>query len=126
MPGIEALSGLGNALSALAPQAVAGVTGPGTAGTVRPDGITGTDGIGGISGIQGGGGFAATLVSQMENVQALQAKSSDLGIKAATGDLADIHDYTIAATQAKVATEVTVAIRNKGLEAFNDIMRMQV
>lgn len=124
MPGIEALSGLGNALGALAPQGVTGVTGvtgPGTAGVLGPDGTAG------ISAAQGaGGGFAATLVSQMENVQALQAKSSDLGIKAASGDLTDIHDYTIAATEAKVATEVTVAVRNKGLEAFNDIMRMQV
>ena len=124
MAGLEALSGLGNALGALAPQAVTGVTGPGTAGIVRPDGVDGVDGVGEAHGA--GGGFAATLVSQMDNVQALQAKSSDLGIKAATGDLTDIHDYTIAATQAKVATEVTVAIRNKGLEAFNDIMRMQV
>ena len=124
MPGIEALSGLGNALGALAPQAVTGVTGPGTAGIVRPDGVGGVGGTGQAQGTDGG--FAATLLSQLENVQSLQAKSSDLGVKAATGDLTDVHDYTIAATQAKVATEVTVAIRNKGLEAFNDIMRMQV
>ena len=32
----------------------------------------------------------------------------------------------IAATQAQLATELTVAVRNKALESFNEIMRMQV
>ena len=130
MPGLEAISGLGSALGALAPQGVAGVAGPGSVGLpgsiggVGGQGVRPSDGIGGAA--PAGGGFAATLLGQLENVQALRANSSDLAVKAATGDLTDVHDYTIAATQAKVATEVTVAVRNKGLEAFNDIMRMQV
>ena len=56
----------------------------------------------------------------------LQATSDDLAVKAATGDLDDIHDYTIAATEASVATQLTVAVRNKAVEAFNEIMRMQI
>jgi flagellar hook-basal body complex protein FliE len=47
-------------------------------------------------------------------------------VQAATGDLQDVHDYTIAATKAQLATELTVAIRNKAVESFNDIMRMPV
>ena len=35
-------------------------------------------------------------------------------------------EATIAATQASLATELTVAVRNKAVEAFNDIMRMQI
>ncbi len=53
-------------------------------------------------------------------------KASDLSVKAATGDLDSIHDYTIAATEAQVATQLTVAVRNKAVEAFNEIMRMSV
>ena len=38
--------------------------------------------------------------------------------------LTDVHDYVIAATQAQLATELTTTVRNKALDAFNEIMRM--
>lgn len=71
------------------------------------------------------GGFGASLTGALANVEGLHRNSSNLLVKAATGRLEDVHDYTIAATQAKLATQLTVAIRNKAVEAFNQIMRMQ-
>ncbi len=107
------------ALGAVTPHLTQGVQG--VIGTTGPGSAVGAVG----APATGGEGFAATLVASLEQVQQLHATSADLGVKAATGDLTDVHDYTIAATQARVATEVTVAVRNKALEAFNDIMRMQ-
>ena len=58
-------------------------------------------------------------------VESAQNKSDSLAVKAATGDLTDIHDYTIAATQASLMTELATTIRTKGIDAFNQIMGMQ-
>jgi flagellar hook-basal body complex protein FliE len=66
------------------------------------------------------------MVKGLESVEQLQATSRELSVKAVSGELDEVHDYTIAATQAAVATELTVAVRNKAVEAFQEIMRMQV
>ena len=41
-------------------------------------------------------------------------------------DLTNVHDYTFAAADAKLDTSLTVALRDKAIGAFNEIMRMQV
>ncbi|MFI5953589.1 flagellar hook-basal body complex protein FliE [Cryptosporangium sp. NPDC051539] len=69
--------------------------------------------------------FAATLADSLQNLQSLQARKDDLAVKAATGNLNDVHDYTIAATEAQLATQLTVAVRDKAVAAFQEIMRMQ-
>lgn len=73
----------------------------------------------------GGAGFASALGQGLENLQQVQTDADNLAVQAATGDLTDVHDYMIAATQAQLATELTVTLRAKALDAFNEIMRMQ-
>jgi len=73
-----------------------------------------------------GPAFGKLLVDGIEGLEAMQDKTDNLSVQAATGDLGAIHDYTIAATETGVATQLTVAVRNKAVEAFNEIMRMQV
>jgi flagellar hook-basal body complex protein FliE len=55
----------------------------------------------------------------------MQANTDQLAVKAVTGNLSDVHDYTIAATESSVAMELTATVRNRAVEAFNEIMRMQ-
>lgn len=74
----------------------------------------------------GGESFAAMLGRGLDNLSQVQSTAENLAVQAASGDLQDVHDYTIAATQAQLATELTVAVRNKAVEAFAEIMRMQV
>ena len=71
-------------------------------------------------------GFAAMVTQGLEQLQGLHSTSDKLAVQAATGDLKDVHDYMIASSQAGLATEMTVAVRNKAVEAFTEIMRMQV
>jgi flagellar hook-basal body complex protein FliE len=80
-----------------------------------------------VSGSAGSGSsFGNVLTDQLDKLNASQARADDLALKAATGDLQSIQDYTIASTEAQLYTQLTVAVRNKAVEAFNDIMRMQV
>jgi flagellar hook-basal body complex protein FliE len=71
------------------------------------------------------GAFASTLSSSVDSLQAMQANTDQLAVKAVTGNLSDVHDYTIAATESSVAMELTATVRNRAVEAFNEIMRMQ-
>ena len=74
----------------------------------------------------GDNGFASVLASSLDQLQATQSTSDGLAVQSATGDLRDVHDYMIAANEAKLATTAVVTIKNKAVEAFNDIMRMPV
>ncbi len=76
--------------------------------------------------VQGQNGFGDAVVGALENLNELHGNADALAVQAATGDLSDVHEYTIAASQAEIATELTVAVRDEALAAFNDIMRMQV
>jgi flagellar hook-basal body complex protein FliE len=86
-----------------------------------------------LGGVQGaaavsptsGTDFANALAGGVQNLSDVQNKADQLGVKAATGDLTDAADYTVAATQAELTTELTVTLRNKAIDAFNEIMRMQ-
>jgi flagellar hook-basal body complex protein FliE len=75
---------------------------------------------------EGGDGFAKTLAAVFDQLQGAQNTSNQLATQAATGDLKDVHDYMIASTEAGLATEMVVTIKNKAVEAFNEIMRMPV
>ena len=72
-----------------------------------------------------GSGFANVLTGAVDGLRAQQSVSNDLAIKAVTGDLTDIHQATLASTRAAVTMELVAGVRNKGVEAFNEIMRMQ-
>ena len=62
----------------------------------------------------------------------LDAVSNSIGAadtasaQVATGTATDLHQVTIAATKAQLGVEMTVALRNKAVEAYQEIMRMSV
>ncbi|MFQ4148040.1 flagellar hook-basal body complex protein FliE [Arthrobacter sp. LAPM80] len=79
------------------------------------------------SGVEGSGGgvFGVSLTGALSELQSLQSTSGELSLKAVTGNLDDIHQATIASTRAAVTLELVSTLRNRGVEAFNEIMRMQ-
>ncbi|KMM46912.1 MAG: flagellar hook-basal body complex protein FliE [Cellulomonas sp.] len=66
-----------------------------------------------------------SVLSSVDSLQAMQSKTAGLAVAAVTGDLENVHDYTIAAAESSLALELTAAVRNKAVDAFNEIMRMQ-
>jgi flagellar hook-basal body complex protein FliE len=92
-------------------------------------GITGLAGVAPIGGNPAATGpnsdFANILSNSLEHVQQLQTRSSDLAVQVADGTLSDPAQYTMASTEAGLALELTMAVRNKAVEAFQEIMRMQ-
>jgi flagellar hook-basal body complex protein FliE len=100
--------------------------------------VTGLDAVNGISGLDGLSGttgtdavqgtnenFTSMLAQGLESVQASQTKADGLATQVADGTLKDPAQYTMAATEASLGLQLTLAIRNKAVEAFQEIMRMQ-
>lgn len=96
-----------------------------SAGSVTPEGVSGAAGVSGSSPAQGAE-FGRLLNQGLENLQGLHSAADQLAVRAATGDLDSLHAYTITATEAAVATQLTTAVRNKALESFQEIMRMSI
>jgi len=92
---------------------------PFVAPVASPSAATAPEGAGGVD-------FASMLSDGVDRLQSLHDKADQLAVQAASGDLANLHDYTITATEAAVTTQLTTAVRNKALEAFQEIMRMSI
>jgi flagellar hook-basal body complex protein FliE len=102
-----------NAIATVSPvTSVAGLTAPGIAAGTQ-------------AAPNGGGDFASQLSASLQHLQDVQTNTDNLAVQAATGQLADVHDYIIAATEANLTTQLAVQVRNKALDAFSEIMRMQ-
>ncbi|GAB3044071.1 hypothetical protein GCM10027052_27880 [Parafrigoribacterium mesophilum] len=72
-----------------------------------------------------GSAFSNVLGGAVDNLQQLQSTSDTLAIQAVTGNLNDIHSAVLASTRAQVSLELVAAVRNKAVDAFTEIMRMQ-
>ena len=73
-----------------------------------------------------GSSFADLLSKSVGRLQTLQSTSDRYAAQAATGDLENVHDYMIASSEARLATDAVVTIKNKAVDAFNEIMRMSI
>ncbi|MFN8051660.1 MAG: flagellar hook-basal body complex protein FliE [Acidimicrobiales bacterium] len=70
--------------------------------------------------------FENAIGSALDTLNSQQLHADQLAKDAATGKLQNVEEYMLAATEAQLGTQLTVAVRNKAVEAFNEIMRMQV
>lgn len=70
--------------------------------------------------------FEASVKSAVRQVNDLQSQADRLAVKMVTGDLEDVHQAMLAMQKASLAMQFAVQMRNKVIEAYQEIMRMQV
>jgi flagellar hook-basal body complex protein FliE len=70
--------------------------------------------------------FDSNISGAIEQLDGQLQNVDDLAAQAATGQLSDISQLVAASTEAQLSTQLTVAVRNRAVEAFTDIMRMQI
>jgi flagellar hook-basal body complex protein FliE len=103
-------------------------SGVGAAGLTQPTGATAPTSTAGGAGAASGAGdsFANMLGSAIDNVQATQSSADSLANQAATGSLTNVADYMTTAEEANIQTQLTAAVRNSAVQAFQSIMGMQL
>lgn len=70
--------------------------------------------------------FEETLSGFLRNVNELQHDASTHVEKLLTGEIKDVHDVMVAVEKAGTSFELMMEIRNKMIDAYREVMRMQV
>lgn len=70
--------------------------------------------------------FGQTLERAMADVNALQNEAGKAVEKMVVGETVDLHEVMVAVEKAKTSFDLLMEIRNKALDAYREIMRMQV
>ncbi len=73
-----------------------------------------------------GGTSPSAFADSLNSVSQLTGSADKLAEGVATGQLTDLHQFTAAAAKAQLGVELTVALRNRAVDAYQEIMRMQV
>ncbi len=73
-----------------------------------------------------GTSFKETLQSAFERINQMQLNSANLARQFAAGETDDLVRVITASEEASVALQLAVQVRNKVVEAYQEIMRMQV
>lgn len=71
-------------------------------------------------------GFAAMLDSQVSQVNADVAKAEGALQQLASGQPVELHDVMISLEKARISVQMLIQIRNRVLEVYQDLSRMQV
>ncbi len=74
----------------------------------------------------GGADFTKGLENAIGMLADTQTAADEMITKAATGQIDDLNKVVIAVERANIAMQLGVQVRNKVVEAYQDIMHMQV
>jgi flagellar hook-basal body complex protein FliE len=72
------------------------------------------------------GEFGGLLQESIARVEALRAGSGEAVGRMLSGEGGELHQVALAAQQAELAFELFLQVRNKVVQAYQEVMRMQV
>lgn len=70
--------------------------------------------------------FGDTLNQAIADVNSLQSEAGKAVEKMVAGESTDLHDVMIAVEKARTSFDLLMEIRNKTIDVYREIMRMQV
>lgn len=70
--------------------------------------------------------FSEMLKNSIDQVNQIQLESQSINNQFITGEIDNVHQVVIATQKAEMALQFTIQIRNKILDAYNEIMRMTI
>ncbi|MFP4697242.1 MAG: flagellar hook-basal body complex protein FliE [Eubacteriales bacterium] len=70
--------------------------------------------------------FYKSAMDKVNQTNDLEKNANKMALDFAAGKIDNIHDVMISQEKANIALQYTVEVRNKVLDAYNEIMRMQV
>jgi flagellar hook-basal body complex protein FliE len=73
-----------------------------------------------------GASFADTLKRALGEVNELQSQRDDMVENMVAGEVTEVHDVMMAAEEAQLAFELMLEVRNRLLESYQELMRMQI
>jgi flagellar hook-basal body complex protein FliE len=71
-------------------------------------------------------GFGKSLTHAVDSLSRLQQEADVATTQLAAGEPIELHDVMIAQDQVTLGFQLAVQVRNKMVEAYQDIMRMQM
>lgn len=70
--------------------------------------------------------FSDFLTNAIQEVNQMQIESDEYKNMLAVGELDNLHDLSIASEKANVSLQVMMSMRSKIVEAYKEIMRIQI
>jgi flagellar hook-basal body complex protein FliE len=97
-------------------------------------GLSGISGASGTSGVapadtgsgSGSGGFGSMLTNAISSLNSSQTTASSDSVGLATGQAGDITSVVTDVEKASLEMQLAVQVRDKAVDAYQEIMRMQI
>ena len=94
--------------------------------SIAPIAIQPLGGGAGAASVKGSEEFGNMLTTAINSIDSLQNKAADSVQKFLTGENEELHTTVLATQKASLAFELGLQVRNKVVDAYQEIMKMQM